>query len=113
MPWRLSALVSFSASCAKFQFTTDWSVREFGTATRPGPGGIWTASQPCLFFEPCLGPVVDGVPHNIVRSPDTVHFCPTATAAVDGVVPGCGAFSSGALRYALAMLSAPMAELGL
>jgi hypothetical protein len=67
------------------------------------PGGRWSATQPCLFLEPCTGPVVAGVRHDVVRAPDGAHFCPSGPAA-DG--SPCPVHSSGALRYALNVLSA-------
>ena len=51
-------------------------------------------------------PVVHGVPSNDVRSPDGVHFCPVATADEKGNIRRCGIYSSGAYRYANAMVEA-------
>lgn len=70
------------------------------------PGGRWTATLPCLFFEPCprSGTVV-------VRSPDGAHFCPTGKEPVLGVTDWCDVHSSGALRFALALLQPALAEL--
>jgi len=64
-----------------------------------GPGGVFTWTLPCLASEPCTGPMVGGVPSNIVRSPDGAHFCPIA------VTGSCPVYSSGAFRYASAMAS--------
>jgi len=64
-------------------------------------GGAWAASLPCLPFEGaemgCAGGEI------AVRSPDGVHFCPGAFGALDGTVPTCPAWSSGAWRYASAI----------
>jgi hypothetical protein len=76
-----------------------------GTAVQ-GPGDSFAQTLPCLDVEPCIGPVVDGVPSNTVRSPDGVHFCPTATGNKEGVIGGCSTYSSGAYRYANAMVEA-------
>jgi hypothetical protein len=71
-----------------------------------GPGHSYTQTLPCLPVEPCTGPVVDGEPSNIVRSPDGKHFCPVETANEKGEVAGCPTYSSGAFRYAFAMVGA-------
>lgn len=77
------------------------------------PNGAYATTLPCLFFEPCTGPVIDGVPHNTVRAPDGVHLCPTTVEAVEGVVSACTTYSSGALRYALTMLHSAKSDVGL
>ena len=64
-----------------------------------GPGGTYTQTLPCDIGEPCTGPVVDGVRSNVVRSADGVHFCPVAE-----VHESCRAYSSGAFRFAAAMV---------
>jgi hypothetical protein len=62
--------------------------------------GQFTWTLPCLPFEPCTGP--PGT--NIVRAPDGVHFCPDGnTTLVDGLEE-CDVYSSGAFRFAAAML---------
>jgi hypothetical protein len=62
--------------------------------------GAFTWTLPCLPFEPCRA---DGT--NIVRAPDGLHFCPTGYAS--GTAFGrCAVYSSGATRYAFAMLGA-------
>jgi hypothetical protein len=77
------------------------------------PGNAWSAMLPCLFFEPCVSPVIDGVGHNVVRAPDTVHFCPTAGEAVNGVLGECSTYSSRAVRYAVALLQGPVQDFDL
>jgi hypothetical protein len=62
--------------------------------------GAFTWTLPCLSFEPCTGP--SGT--NIVRAPDGVHFCPDGNAKIEGFYAVCDVYSSGAFRYALAML---------
>jgi hypothetical protein len=54
----------------------------------------------------CTGPEVDGEPSNIVRSPDGTHFCPVKAANEEGEIGGCPTYSSGAFRYAFAMVGA-------
>jgi hypothetical protein len=76
-----------------------------GTAVE-GPGHTYVETLPCLAVEPCLGAVVGGVPSNTVRSPDGVHFCPATTGNEEGVIGGCTVYSSGAFRYAHAMVEA-------
>ena len=73
-----------------------------GTAVE-GPGGTFVQTLPCLYGERCTGPVVGGVPSNVVRSTDGVHFCPVAA-------PGdvCPIYSSGAFRFADAMVDGLM-----
>lgn len=68
-----------------------------------GRGGSFVTSLPCLFFEPCNGPVVGGVREDVVRSPDGVHFCPGQSGNAVGQVGGCRGYSSGAFRFAAAM----------
>jgi hypothetical protein len=60
------------------------------------PGHQWRKTAPCLPDERCTGPVIDGVRHNVVRSADTVHFCPVDNSVDDP----CPAYSSGAYRFA-------------
>ena len=62
--------------------------------------GAFTQTLPCLPFEPCTGP--SGT--NIVRSPDGVHFCPTGDTTIEGYFEVCNVYSSGAFRFAAAML---------
>jgi hypothetical protein len=62
--------------------------------------GQFTWTLPCLAGEQCTGP--DGT--NVVRAPDGVHFCPNGqTTLVDGLEE-CDVYSSGAFRFAAAML---------
>jgi hypothetical protein len=74
------------------------------------PSGRFTATMPCLPHErkivnadgsrPCQGGRI------IVRAPDGVHFCPVGKAARRGVTDGCPVYSSGAFRYAAALVNA-------
>jgi hypothetical protein len=75
-------------------------------ASVEGPGHTYTDTLPCLPVEPCEGPVVDGVPANVVRAPDGAHFCPVKSADASGVIGGCPVYSSGAYRYANATVQA-------
>jgi hypothetical protein len=61
--------------------------------------GQFTWSLPCLPSEVC-GP--GGT--IVVRSPDGVHFCPDGHATITGTYDVCDVYSSGALRFAAAML---------
>ena len=74
------------------------------------PGHTYTDTLPCLAHEPCTGPMVDGVHSNVVRSTDGTHFCPSDTGNDSGVIGGCTAYSSGAYRYAQAMIDALTAK---
>ncbi len=71
--------------------------------------GNYAETLPCLPYEPCTGGVnADGVPVNLVREPDGVHFCsggygPDVPIETDT----CPTWSSGAFRYAGA-LTAPI-----
>ena len=67
--------------------------------------GQFTFTLPCLSFEPCTGPVVNGVPSNLVRDPSGSHFCPTGNFTIVGESGYCDVWSSGAFRYGLAMAS--------
>jgi hypothetical protein len=73
-----------------------------------GPGGTFASTLPCLKGQPCTGPTVNGTPSNIVRSSDGTHFCPAQQGDVHGVIGGCPVYSSGAYRFAKAMV-APLA----
>lgn len=59
--------------------------------------GSFATSLPCLPDEPECGP--DG--RNPVRTGDLLHFCPTGAEFT-----GCDVYSSGAYRYALAIVAA-------
>ena len=63
--------------------------------------GQFTWSLPCLAGEPCAGPAGT----NIVRAPDGVHFCPDGNTTLVGGYEVCDVYSSGALRFASAMLA--------
>ena len=63
--------------------------------------GVFTWDLPCLPNEPCIGP--SG--RNIVRAPDGVHFCPTGQTTIEGYLAVCNVYSSGAYRFAVAMLA--------
>jgi hypothetical protein len=67
--------------------------------------GQFTWTLPCLFFEPCTGPVVGGVPSNVVRDPEGAHFCPDGNFVVTGSTGYCDVWSSGAFRYGMALAS--------
>jgi hypothetical protein len=77
-----------------------------------GPGGTFTETLPCLEGQPCTGPTVDGTRTNVVRAPDGTHFCPAKEGDVHGVIDRCPVYSSGAYRFAQAMV-APLATTGL
>jgi hypothetical protein len=62
--------------------------------------GKFTWTLPCLAIEPCTGKAGT----NVVRSPDGVHFCPSGRTTTEGRYDVCDVYSSGALRFALAML---------
>jgi len=62
--------------------------------------GKYTRTLPCLPFEPCTGPAGT----NIVRAPDGIHFCPTGHTTLIGSLEQCDVYSSGAFRFASAML---------
>ena len=66
--------------------------------------GRFTWSLPCLPGQPCTGP--HGT--NIVRSPDGVHFCPDGRTTPDRGLEVCDVYSSGAFRFASAMLKAAL-----
>ena len=66
--------------------------------------GAFTWTLPCLSFEPCTGP--SGT--NIVRAPDGIHFCPNGQTSLVGDLEICDVYSSGAFRFASAMLGAAL-----
>jgi ribosomal protein L24E len=64
--------------------------------------GQFTWTLPCLSVEPCTG--TNGT--NTVRGPDGVHFCPDGDSTlVAGGFEVCNVYSSGAFRFAVAMLA--------
>ena len=63
--------------------------------------GAFTWDLPCLPGEPCTGP--SGT--NVIRAPDGVHFCPTGQTTIEGDLAVCNVYSSGAYRFAAAMLA--------
>jgi len=63
--------------------------------------GAFTWDLPCLPGEPCTGP--SGT--NVIRDPDGVHFCPTGQTTIEGDLAVCNVYSSGAYRFAAAMLA--------
>jgi hypothetical protein len=63
--------------------------------------GQFTWTLPCLSGEPCTGPAGT----NIVRAPDGVHFCPDGNTTLVGGLEECDVYSSGAFRFATAMLA--------
>ena len=66
--------------------------------------GHWTATLPCLPFEPCTGGVnAAGQAVNVVRAPRRRRFCPASEGAVRGVTGACPVWSSGAFRYGSAL----------
>lgn len=70
----------------------------------------YTITLPCLSSEPCEGGYnSDGLPVNVVRAPDGVHFCPVSGDAVRGVTDDCPVWSSGSYRYGRA-LAEPVIE---
>jgi hypothetical protein len=74
-----------------------------GTAVEQG--GAFTFRLPCMSDERCSGP--NGT--NVVRSPDGVHFCPTGRTRLEANAEVCDVYSSGALRFASAMLAPALA----
>jgi hypothetical protein len=71
--------------------------------------GAYVQYLPCLPFEACIGPRIEGTPFNAVRSPDGIHFCPQE-------VPGngqCPEYSSGAFRFAAGMAGPLITEFDL
>ena len=72
--------------------------------------GAWTNTLPCVADEPCTGGTdATGQPVNVVRAPDSAHFCPVNKAARAGVTDACPVWSSGAMRFGRAM-AAPVTE---
>ena len=68
--------------------------------------GQYTATLPCLPSEPCTG--ASGT--NRVRSPDGVHFCPDGVVTLEGYFSVCDVYSSGAFRFAAAMLAPALGQ---
>jgi hypothetical protein len=68
--------------------------------------GRFTWTLPCVPGQPCTGP--HGT--DVVRSPDGVHFCPSGTSTPDHGLELCDVYSSGAFRFASAMVKAALAS---
>ncbi|HUJ65282.1 MAG TPA: hypothetical protein VLX59_07085 [Acidimicrobiales bacterium] len=64
--------------------------------------GGFTWRLPCMSSEPICG--ANGT--NVVRAPDGGHFCPDGAPATRGVTGPCDVYSSGAFRFALAIVNA-------
>jgi hypothetical protein len=62
--------------------------------------GQFTWTLPCLPHEPCTGPAGT----NVVRAPDGGHFCPDGKNTLVAGLEECDVYSSGAFRFASAML---------
>ncbi len=76
-------------------------------------GDEYTITLPCLSSEPCEGGYnSDGLPVNVVRAPDGIHFCPVSGEAVAGVTDDCPVWSSGAYRYGRALAQPVIEALG-
>ncbi len=65
--------------------------------------GRWTATLPCLPGERCDAIGATGPGRNVVRSPDGLHFCPSAYDSELGVTTECPVWSSGAFRFGSAL----------
>lgn len=78
-----------------------------------GPRQAFVRTLPCLSFEPCTGPTIDGVRNDVVRSPDGEHFCPDERGNDVGEVVACNVYSSGAFRFAAAMAGPVISDLHL
>ena len=76
------------------------------TGDSVAPGGIYTATLPCLPEEGTAQGCTDG--RIRVRADDTSHFCPGDGPADGGVVDGCQGWSSGAVRYGRALADAAL-----
>ncbi len=96
----LAANVSFLNQIYASMAATNQGVAFVDAGQAVLANGRFTLTLPCLSFEPCVGPTGT----NIVRSPDGVHFCPDGDTEVNGWFNVCDDYSSGAFRFALAML---------
>jgi hypothetical protein len=78
------------------------------------PDGEFTATQRCLPFDLDLANVPGSCQEEGesvgVRAPDGVHFCTDPNAATVEAT-SCAAYSSGALRYAIALVTAAKLDL--
>jgi hypothetical protein len=78
-------------------------------ASVAGPGRVWTETLPCLGFETAAWGCRAG--RIAVRSPDRLHFCTGDLRVPGDLWSGCDRWSSGAWRYAAALLEAARAGL--
>jgi hypothetical protein len=66
------------------------------------PDGTFAQVLPCTSWETGSFCGTAGPGHNIMRSADGIHFCPTTVGNNTGVTPtSCPVYDSGAMRYAL------------
>jgi len=73
------------------------------------PDNRYVSSLPCAPYElasvgTCTGAVIDGVRHNVVRSPDGVHLCPDRSWVPSYDTPTCPVYASGEVRWAYHVL---------
>jgi hypothetical protein len=72
-------------------------------------GANFTTTLPCLSTETAAEGCVDG--RITVRAPDGGHFCPGGPEHHDPVTALCTVYSSGALRFAGAILGPVLRDL--
>jgi len=93
------------------------SVLDAGLAVARPDGG-YTRTLPCMPAEIsatpslCTGGLQGGVPSNVVREADGIHFCPVSWPP-GFAPPGCPTYSSGAFRFAAAMVMPILQSWGL
>ena len=97
----LSQNVSFLNAIYRFLAASNPGVTYDDAGQAVMANGRFTWTLPCLPGEPCTGS--SGT--NVVRSPDGVHFCPDGETTFVAGLEECDVYSSGALRFATAMLA--------
>jgi hypothetical protein len=68
--------------------------------------GAFTYKKTCLAGETAAMGCVATTNKITVRNPDGVHLCPVAYGPPDGMLAGCPAYASGAVRYGKALATA-------
>ncbi len=87
-------------------------VQYTNAGTDIAPAGTFSANQRCLPFDVRIsnGGCANDETGVSVRAADGVHFCAAPKGSISSAV-SCGEYSSGALRYAIALMSAARLDL--
>jgi hypothetical protein len=99
------------------QAATDFGFTYEDTTPDLTPGNVFTETMPCVRYESvdggtCIGPVIDGVQNNYMRSADGLHLCPPGNGPANPITPDCPVYASSEVRWAQHVLDGIEAVLG-